>query len=180
MLGVMLARLKESAIALPVSPRTEASAAVRTNPVIRLMPVPSVMTEAPRANEAGFSPVLDFFSPAFFDRPDASWPMLACLSPCRFLPQPEDPDQQEDPAYHHYGEGVEPAGQDAGVDLPQDEVFGLKPRQETHPALLLDRYRYLKDVLLRLEPDLLDVALGERQTVAHQRQGRAHLVGSPI
>jgi hypothetical protein len=63
MLGVMFARLNESAIsrvASAVIPSTEASAAVRMNPVTRLIEVPAVITEAPRANEAGFSP--GFFS----------------------------------------------------------------------------------------------------------------------
>src|SRR5450759_618195 len=180
MLGVMLARLKESAIALPVSPSTEASAAVRAKPVMRLMPVPSVMTEAPRANEASLSPVLGFFSPAFFGVSDVSSPMLACLPPFSCLPHPEEPNEQEDPAHHHYGEGVEPAGEDARIDLPEDEVPRLHARQEPDPALLFHRHRNLKDVLLRLERDLLDTAMGERQAVARKGESRAYRVARPV
>src|SRR5450759_437729 len=162
MLGVMFARLNESAIALAVSPRTEARAAVRMKPVTLLMPVPRVITEAPRAKDASLSRGFG---------PFGSWPFFRCLlevpslmlpylSPGGELDPPDPSDQGKQTRHHHDRERVEPAGQHGEVDLPEDEVLRLEPGLEADSAFLLHDHRYLKEVLLRLDPDLLVRALG--------------------
>src|SRR5450759_520138 len=165
MLGVMFARLNESAIALAVSPRTEARAAVRMKPVTLLMPVPRFITEAPRAKDASLSRGFG---------PFGSWPFFRCLlevpslmlpylSPGGELDPPDPSDQGKQTRHHHDRERVEPAGQHGEVDLPEDEVLRLEPGLEADSAFLLHDHRYLKEVLLRLDPDLLVRALGEAE-----------------
>src|SRR5450756_39561 len=149
MFGVMLARLKESAIsrvASAVIPRTDASAAVRTKPVTLLVAVPRVITEAPRANEAGFS--LGFCS-FFLEPSEVSLLMLPHPPPREYLDAPADDYEPQYPADHDDGESVEAACEHGYLGLREDR-----------PCLL-----YTSDAA----DDLLCVDLGGRRIIKKKK-----------